>query len=117
MILGLADHRRRHDPGPRVRRPGWPAAAAPIVITPPPVDQRKAFSLARSDDGNEEADLTLGLSVVGAETKLFAELTSTLEHEAVGWRSVRTAILGRCGLSRTVQRALAGAIARDDSAA
>ena len=55
---------------------------APVPIAPPPVDQQKAFSLARSDDASKKLDLTLGVNVAGPETKLFAALSSTLSAPA-----------------------------------
>lgn len=63
---------------------GLPLALAPLPIALPPINQHKAFSLARSDNGSKKLDLTLGITS-GAETKLFAELSSTLAtQQAVG---------------------------------
>ena len=56
---------------------GLPAAPT-ASIPPPPADQRKAFSLVRSDNASKKLDLTLGVSDVGPQAKLFAELSSTL---------------------------------------
>jgi hypothetical protein len=56
---------------------GAPPALPSISIPAPPVNQRASFSLARSDDGTKKLDLTLG-AITGANTKLFAELKSSL---------------------------------------
>jgi hypothetical protein len=62
-------------------KPGLPAAMPPIAIPLPPAAQRSSFTLARSDDGSKKLDLGLGV-VTGAETKLFAQLASTLTTSA-----------------------------------
>ena len=60
---------------------GLPAAVPPVPIPLPPGTQHKAFSLARSDDGSKKLDLDLGITS-GAETRLFAGLSSTLSTQA-----------------------------------
>jgi hypothetical protein len=77
MILGLAIIAVGTIIDRSFASPGLPSAPPPIPIAVPPFDQRKSFSLARSDDGSKRLDLTLG-AITGAETKLFAELGSTL---------------------------------------
>ena len=56
---------------------GLPAAPKGSIPAPP-ADQRKTFSLVRSDNASKKLDLTLGVSDVGPQAKLFAELSSTL---------------------------------------
>ena len=85
------DHGRRHDPGPLVRgSAGCQPPCRRCRSTLPPVDQHKAFSLARSDDGSKKLDLTLGVSTLGPQPKLFAELSSTLSTQAVRRRRLPT---------------------------
>ena len=96
---------------------GLPVAAPPVAIALPPIDQHKAFTLARSDDASRKLELKLGLNTIAAETKLFAELSSTLRTQAGGRRRVRAAVFLGCGLSRAVQRAAARAAAGADPAA
>jgi hypothetical protein len=61
---------------------GPPPAMPPVAIPLPPIDKHKSFTLARSDDGSKRLDLKLGLNTVAAETRLFAELASTLRTQA-----------------------------------
>ncbi len=61
---------------------GVPVAAPPVAIALPPIDKHKAFTLARSDDASRKLELKLGLNTIAAETKLFAELSSTLRTQA-----------------------------------
>jgi hypothetical protein len=61
--------------------PGLPELPPPQPIALPPAEAHKSFSLARSDDGTKKLDLKLGI-VTGAETRLFAELASTLSTQA-----------------------------------
>lgn len=61
--------------------PGLPVLPAPGPIALPPIEQHKSFNLARSDDGTKKLDLKLGI-ITGGETKLFAELASTLSTQA-----------------------------------
>ena len=60
---------------------GLPAAVPPVAIALPPATQHRAFSLARSDDGSRKLDLDIGITT-GAETRLFAGLSSTLSTQA-----------------------------------
>jgi hypothetical protein len=59
---------------------GLPALPPPAPITPPPLNQQKTFTLAGS--GPQTLQLTLGVNTIGAESRLFAQLSSTLNVQA-----------------------------------
>jgi hypothetical protein len=81
MILGLAIMAVGTMLDRSFSTPGVPSLPPPVAIAVPPFNQRATFSLARSDDGTKKLDLTIG-AVTGAETKLYAELASSLATSA-----------------------------------
>jgi hypothetical protein len=81
MILGLAIMAVGTMLDRSFDKPGLPSAPPPIAIALPAASQRASFTLARSDDASRKLDLGLGV-ITGAETKLFAQLRSTLTTAA-----------------------------------